>query len=184
MYHLCCKPYHDGALPETAEKLMRARYCAYALGLADYIMSTTHPENPNYSDNKDQWKADIMLFSRENRFLGLKIIQSSDGAAPAKDGAAPAKDGAAPAKDGAHPAKDGAAPAKDGAAQAKDGAAPAKDGAPPGKGGASGGDERATVTFVAHIGHGARDASFKEKSEFAKVGGRWLYLDGEVSHEP
>lgn len=38
----CCKPYHDGAEPATAELLMRARYSAYALGLMHYVWATWH----------------------------------------------------------------------------------------------------------------------------------------------
>jgi SEC-C motif domain protein len=34
----------------------------------------------------------------------------------------------------------------------------------------------ATVTFKAHLTQQGRDASYIEKSAFAQVGGRWLYL--------
>ncbi len=37
-YKKCCQKYHKGALPSTALLLMKSRYSAYALGLADYIM--------------------------------------------------------------------------------------------------------------------------------------------------
>lgn len=39
-YATCCEPYHRGAAPETAEKLMRARYSAYALGLTEFVHQT------------------------------------------------------------------------------------------------------------------------------------------------
>lgn len=35
------------------------------------------------------------------------------------------------------------------------------------------------VTFFAQLTHDGRDASFGEASRFARVDGRWLYLDGE-----
>jgi SEC-C motif-containing protein len=41
-YAQCCGPYHEGALPETAEQLMRSRYSAYVLGLMDYVHRTWH----------------------------------------------------------------------------------------------------------------------------------------------
>ena len=41
-YAQCCKPYHDGAQPATAELLMRARYSAYTLGLMHYVWATWH----------------------------------------------------------------------------------------------------------------------------------------------
>lgn len=37
--------------------------------------------------------------------------------------------------------------------------------------------ERATVTFIAHLEQGGKDASFQEKSLFEKLNGRWLYID-------
>ncbi len=38
-------PFHYGtAKPETAEQLMRSRYSAYFFRLADYLVSTTHPD--------------------------------------------------------------------------------------------------------------------------------------------
>lgn len=42
-YSECCKPFHDGVAAPTAEKLMRSRYSAYALGKADYLLDTWHP---------------------------------------------------------------------------------------------------------------------------------------------
>lgn len=43
-YAECCGPLHAGAAAATeAEALMRSRYCAYVLGLADYLLATWHP---------------------------------------------------------------------------------------------------------------------------------------------
>ncbi len=43
-YAACCQPLHDGrARAETAERLMRSRYAAYAQGRADYVFRTWHP---------------------------------------------------------------------------------------------------------------------------------------------
>lgn len=42
-YSECCGRFHAGAsLPPTAEALMRSRYTAYVLGLADYLLATWH----------------------------------------------------------------------------------------------------------------------------------------------
>ncbi|MDD2950112.1 MAG: YchJ family metal-binding protein, partial [Sulfuricurvum sp.] len=46
-YKKCCQPYHKGILPSNAQKLMRSRYSAFALELSNYIMATTHPNNPD-----------------------------------------------------------------------------------------------------------------------------------------
>ncbi|OHD80108.1 YchJ family metal-binding protein [Sulfuricurvum sp. RIFCSPLOWO2_12_FULL_43_24] len=78
-YKQCCQPYHKGILPSNAEKLMRSRYSAFGLGLAEYIMATTHPDNIDFSDDKVNWKQSIMHFSENTRFLGLKITKFLDG---------------------------------------------------------------------------------------------------------
>jgi SEC-C motif-containing protein len=42
-YEECCGRFHSGAaVAPTAERLMRARYCAYALGEPDYLLTTWH----------------------------------------------------------------------------------------------------------------------------------------------
>jgi SEC-C motif domain protein len=78
-YSECCKWYHEGNLPENALVLMRSRYAAYALGLADYIMRTTHPDNPHFSADSDRWKKEIVQFSQNTHFEGLKILEFTDG---------------------------------------------------------------------------------------------------------
>lgn len=78
-YKQCCQPYHKGTIPATALALMRSRYSAYALGLAGYIIETTHPDNPDYTDNTPEWETGIQEFCRGTRFLGLKIIDFTDG---------------------------------------------------------------------------------------------------------
>lgn len=42
-YARCCGPLHDGAPAETAEDLMRSRFCAFARGDAAYLLRTWHP---------------------------------------------------------------------------------------------------------------------------------------------
>lgn len=58
---------------------MRSRYSAFALGLSEYIMATTHPNNPDYTEEKEVWKKHILEFSLSTRFLGLKISEFIDG---------------------------------------------------------------------------------------------------------
>ena len=59
--------------------LMRSRYCAYALGMAEYIIRTTHPDNPDFTDNVSGWKEGILEFCRSTPFNGLKIVEFIDG---------------------------------------------------------------------------------------------------------
>lgn len=78
-YKKCCAIYHKGALAPNALALMKSRYSAFATGNAEYIIRTTHPENPDYTTDLASWKYDIDLFSKHTEFLGLKIIEFIDG---------------------------------------------------------------------------------------------------------
>jgi SEC-C motif-containing protein len=39
----CCARWHAGDAAPSAEALMRSRYSAFVLGLADYLLATWHP---------------------------------------------------------------------------------------------------------------------------------------------
>jgi SEC-C motif-containing protein len=73
-YKNCCQILHKGGKTASPEALMRSRYTAYALGLADYIMKTTHPDGPQYNPDAAAWKRDIERFSRSTRFERLQIL--------------------------------------------------------------------------------------------------------------
>lgn len=79
LYSECCYPYHCGKKnAETASKLMRSRYSAYARKNHAYIIATTHRKNPCYQENKGAWIEDLEGFSSTTEFLGLKIIDYSE----------------------------------------------------------------------------------------------------------
>jgi SEC-C motif-containing protein len=78
-YHQCCEPFHKGDNPLTALQLMRSRYSAYAKGLTDYIISTTHPDNPSCKKDHEQWKKEITLFCNFTEFRDLEISEFTDG---------------------------------------------------------------------------------------------------------
>jgi len=78
-YKKCCQKYHKGALPPTAQALMRSRYSAFALGLADYIIATTHPDNSDYREDVASWREEILAFSHHTSFLGLRILSFEPG---------------------------------------------------------------------------------------------------------
>jgi SEC-C motif domain protein len=73
-YAECCQPFHEGLQPVHAVELMRSRYSAYALGLADYIIDTTAPFNPMYSSKKARWRKEIASFFKETKFRKLDIL--------------------------------------------------------------------------------------------------------------
>lgn len=73
-YNECCRPFHEGSIPENALQLMRSRYSAYALNMPDYIVATTHPASPQYLEDKFSWKRNISQFSKNSFFNKLQIL--------------------------------------------------------------------------------------------------------------
>jgi SEC-C motif-containing protein len=74
-YADCCQPFHKGgALPDTAEKLMRSRYSAYVNHLIDYIEITS---DPRFRDSFDKEAA--LEWSKTSEWLGLEIVATRDG---------------------------------------------------------------------------------------------------------
>lgn len=58
---------------------MRSRYSAYARHLADFIIDTTHPSNPNTLPDRLSWAAEILAFTHNTRFERLEILEFRDG---------------------------------------------------------------------------------------------------------
>ena len=76
-YAICCEPFHLGkAKAETAEKLMRSRYAAYAVGSIDYIGKTNDPRT---GENFDREAAET--WSKKSEWLGLTIMATKAGLA-------------------------------------------------------------------------------------------------------
>jgi SEC-C motif-containing protein len=68
-YQACCFPLHQGEKgADTAEQLMRSRYCAYVVGDVDYVEKTQVPD-PNDPFDKESAKA----WSESSDWLGLTI---------------------------------------------------------------------------------------------------------------
>jgi SEC-C motif-containing protein len=79
LYEECCQRYHLGENAPNALLLMRSRYCAYALGLTDYIIRTTHPMNSAYKEDRKAWKNEIEEFCKQTTFLKLEVLQFQEG---------------------------------------------------------------------------------------------------------
>jgi SEC-C motif domain protein len=77
-YGTCCLPFHQGKSAPDAKTLMRSRYSAYALNLTQYIIDTTHPQNPSYEHNQSKWKKELANFSRYTRFTSLEILDFTE----------------------------------------------------------------------------------------------------------
>jgi SEC-C motif-containing protein len=71
----CCQPVIQGKQkPATAEQLLRARYTAFTQGAVDYILSTHHSRTRH-----EVKREEIEDWSKNSRWLGLKIVQSEAG---------------------------------------------------------------------------------------------------------
>ncbi len=71
----CCLPLIQGkAMAQTAEQLLRARYTAFTRGDVDFILSTHHSKTRN-----EVKREEIEEWSKNSKWLGLKIFQSEAG---------------------------------------------------------------------------------------------------------
>ena len=77
-YEECCGKFHRGSLPKSALELMRSRYSAYALGLVNYIIETTHVDNPHYRRDLSAWKKELAMFCKQTRFENLEILYTQE----------------------------------------------------------------------------------------------------------
>jgi len=58
---------------------MRSRYSAFVLNNYKYIISTTHHENQDFTEDTKKWKNDILDFCNSCEFRGLDILEFIDG---------------------------------------------------------------------------------------------------------
>jgi len=56
---------------------MCSRYAAYALGLVDYVIETTHPGGPHFESDRARWAASLRAFCEGTRFRGLAVLSAS-----------------------------------------------------------------------------------------------------------
>ena len=70
-YADCCAPLHVGQkFADTAEQLMRSRYCAFVLQHVEYIVATTAPFQQALLDKKS-----IADWSQQTDWAGLAVIK-------------------------------------------------------------------------------------------------------------
>ena len=60
-------------MPPSPEALMRSRYAAYARGLVEYVLDTTHPGGPRWRAARQTWAVDVRGFCEETTFEGLTV---------------------------------------------------------------------------------------------------------------
>jgi len=73
----CCGRYLSGERKaETAEQLMRSRYCGFVFGNEDYLLATWHPET----------RPSRVRLDNQQRWLGLAIRSTHAGSADDDEG--------------------------------------------------------------------------------------------------
>jgi SEC-C motif-containing protein len=76
-YPDCCEPIISGKTDaETAQKLMRSRYTAFALANAGYLMRSHSSKTRPIHERKN-----IEKWAKSVSWMGLTILQTQDGAA-------------------------------------------------------------------------------------------------------
>lgn len=78
-YAACCRPLHAGEAAPTVEALVRARYAAFAQGGVDYLVATTHPDNPDWLAPRDQVIASLRRLMSSCKFTGLTVLDAAQG---------------------------------------------------------------------------------------------------------
>lgn len=73
----CCEPFLSGAaIPQSADQLMRSRYSAFVVGDEAYLLSTWHPKT----------RPSRVRLDEQQRWLGLRILNTEDGASGDRQG--------------------------------------------------------------------------------------------------
>jgi len=79
----CCEPVVTGARPAaTAEELMRGRYSAYAKGIIEFILTSTHPDRRSECDEKA-----IKSWSANSQWDSFEIVSTQKGQSGDSEGA-------------------------------------------------------------------------------------------------
>ena len=74
-YDKCCEPYILGRkVPETAELLMRSRFSAYAMNMAEYLVATTAAEEREKLDVDE-----LGRYCRAVKCISLKVLETQGG---------------------------------------------------------------------------------------------------------
>ena len=83
----CCKLLHDGeAAGATPEAVMRARFSAYVKKAVNYVVDTTHPDNPAYEGSRSPdgelrstLREDVVATADKVAFQRLSVKGSEEG---------------------------------------------------------------------------------------------------------
>src|SRR5579862_853704 len=78
-YAECCAPLHRGVRAAgDAAALMRSRYAAFATKDVDYLWRTLHSQHVDRGRGEAEVKGQLRDACRENRYLGLRVIEARE----------------------------------------------------------------------------------------------------------
>jgi len=81
-FEACCEPFlMEKALPKTAAQLMRSRYCAYAMGVIDYLYTTSGARVRKEFDAENSRK-----WAESATWKGMEIVKAEGGGASDETG--------------------------------------------------------------------------------------------------
>ncbi|CAM9794456.1 unnamed protein product [Phaeothamnion confervicola] len=74
IYKSCCEPLHAGkAVAETPTQLLQARFSAYALQRADFLVASTARGSGEWRSDRVAWLEELEEWSDRHSFLGIDI---------------------------------------------------------------------------------------------------------------
>lgn len=80
-YATCCEPYHRGAEPEDAVRLMRSRFSAFAKQDVAYLWRTLHPDHEDrassFASYADFEKSMRAHFAQKPIYQRLQVLDST-----------------------------------------------------------------------------------------------------------
>lgn len=76
-YVACCAPYHAGeAEAPSPEALMRSRYSAFALGKAEYLWATLHPDHDDRAVDRGAYLAQLRRGASQRKYKKLAVLDT------------------------------------------------------------------------------------------------------------
>ncbi len=76
-YAACCGPLHKGEREATTpEALMRSRFAAFAMGDAEYLWRTLHPEHEDRASDREAVLRAMRATSRALKFIRLTVLEA------------------------------------------------------------------------------------------------------------
>ncbi|WP_034060123.1 YchJ family protein [Lacinutrix jangbogonensis] len=81
-YKDCCEVFHlNNGKTETAQQLMRSRYCAFVLAKGDYLMQTHHSTTRPITEKKA-----IVKWAKSVEWIKLEVLETTKGLEKDKEG--------------------------------------------------------------------------------------------------